>query len=273
VNALFSDALAATHVLIVDDDAQEQYVLQEMLQGNGFRFSHVDTYLSAVGVALSDRPDIILVSLRSNSPDIAELETLLRGNPATQTVPLLILATAKRLGDGVTVERSEVLDFLIRPFTVGQLVDRVQAQLRMAVLLREQGAAIGENDAPAPREEWELIGRAKKLLAERLAQVHRLADLAEVMSVPERRLVLAFQHCLGISAVEFIRQERIRKAKFLLTNTTLSVREIAITVGFSSAANFSTAFNTQVGTSPSSFRNQALSNALVLDRGVNLKQR
>lgn len=271
MNALFSDAAATTHVLIVDDDAQEQYVLQEMLRGNGFRFSLAETCDAALELALTDRPDIVLVSLRSSGPDVVQLEGRFRSHTDTQTIPFLVITTAKPFYDGTVVQRSEVLDFLIRPFTLGQLVDRVQAQLRMAALLREQGAATGTDGMPAPQEDWELIGRTKKCLVERLADVHRLADLAEAVSVPERRLALAFQHCLGISAVEFIRQERIRKSKFLLTNTTLSVRDIALKVGFSSAANFSTAFNTQVGTSPSSFRNQALSNALVLDRSLNSK--
>lgn len=271
MNALFSDTVSAKHVLLVDEDAQERFVLQEMLQGNGFRFSHAETYRAGADLARRDRPDIVLASLLSDEHESVDIESVFRSQQVTRAVPILLVTTAKRLGEGVQPKRSDVLEFLIRPFTVGQLVDRVQAQLRMAALLREQGSGTSVTEVSAPPDDWELIGRAKMLLEERLAEVNRAADLAQALRIPERRLAFAFQQCLGISAVEFIRQERIRKAKLLLTSTTLSVREIALKIGFSSAANFSTAFNSQAGTSPSSFRNQALSNALMLDRGVNPK--
>ncbi|WP_397474314.1 helix-turn-helix domain-containing protein [Pusillimonas sp.] len=258
-------------MLIVDDSAQEQFLLKEMLRGNEFRFSLAGECGEAFELALQDPPDIVLAALRAVGPDALQLEGKLRQHPLTQSIPMLLLATAKHLGTRNDFVRTEMLDCLLRPFTVGQLLDRVQAQLRVSSLLREneresRGAAI-----PGTQVDWELIGRTKKHLEQYLGDIRRLRDVADALSVPERRLAHAFQNCLGISVVEYIRQERMRKAKYLLTHTTRSVREIAQTVGFSSAANFSTAFDSMVGVSPSSFRNQTMLNALALDRGLHLK--
>lgn len=266
VTVLNSVALPAAHLLIVDDNAQEQFLLKEMLRGHDFVFSAARNSNEAFELALQNPPDIVLAALYPSGHDVMALESRLHAHPSTEDIPLLFLATAKHLAGRSDLVRTEVVDYLIKPFTVGQLVERVQAQLRLSFLLRENGRKRRDVTGPGVREDWELIGRAKKYLDEHLAQVRRLADVATALSVTERRLIQVFQNCLGLSAVEYIRGERMRKAKQLLAHTTLSVGEVARAVGFSSAANFSTAFNNWVGASPSSFRNQALSNALTLDR-------
>lgn len=273
VHALVSPSVSAAHVLIVDDSAQERFLLKEMLRGNGFRFSDTGDCHEAFELALQDRPDIVLAALRESGPDALQLERLLRQRSSTHNIPMLLLATAKHLGARNDLVRTEVLDYLLRPFTVGQLLDRVQAQLRVSNLLREHECERDSRSASGRGAlgDWELIGRTKKHLEKYLADIRRLGDVAKALSVSERRLAQAFQHCLGISAVEYIRQERMRKARYLLTHTTQSVREIARAVGFSSAANFSTAFDSLVGVSPSSFRNQTMMNALALDRRLKLK--
>lgn len=266
MKSIVSAPLPAARLLIVDDSAQEQYLLKEMLRGHGFQFSVAAGGTEAYKLALQDPPDIVVMNVQASGLDAFGLERLLREHPLTEGIPVLFLVTPKHLGGGEPLQRTEVVDYLVKPFTVAQLIERVQAQLRLTFLLRENGHKRGDAANPEVRGDWELIGRAKKHLDEQLAQTRRLADLARDLSVPERRLAQAFQNCLGLTVAEYIRQERMRRAKYLLTHTPLSVRSIAQAVGFSSAANFSTAFNGWVGSSPSAFRSQALSNALVLDR-------
>ncbi|PVY68680.1 response regulator receiver domain-containing protein [Pusillimonas noertemannii] len=258
--------LPAAHVLIVDGSAEEQHLLKEMLRGNDFHLSVAAEGREAYDQALQSRPDMILMNLQTPGLDAFAMERMLRENPLTEDVSVLFYATVKHLSGIELADRSEILDYLIKPFTVGQLVERVQAQLRLSLMLRETRGARREGARSGNRGDWDLVRRAKKHMEERLPEIRRLADIAEALAVSERRLGHAFQGCLNMSVAEYMRQERMRKAKYLLTHTTLSIRAIAATVGFSSAANFSTAFNSWVGASPSSFRNQALTNALALDR-------
>jgi transcriptional regulator GlxA family with amidase domain len=53
---------------------------------------------------------------------------------------------------------------------------------------------------------------------------------------------------------EFVRDARLGEAQRLLGSSTLSVEEVALAVGFSGAANFSTAFRERFGCTPSAFR-------------------
>lgn len=266
MKAFISLPLPAAHLLIVDGSAEEQHLLKEMLRGNDFHLSVAGEGREAYELALQSRPDMILMNLQTPGLDAFALERMLRGNPVTEDISVLFYATAKHFNGCDVAERSEMLDYLVKPFTVGQLIERVQAQLRLSLMLRDDRGTRKETSRSEERDDWNLVRRAKKHLEERLPDIRRLADLAKAVSVPERRLAQAFQNCLDMSVAEYIRQERVRKAKYLLTHTTLSIRSIARKVGFSSAANFSTAFNSSVGASPSSFRSQALANALALNR-------
>lgn len=259
-------SLNAAHLLIVDDSAEEQHLLREMLHGDDFQFSAATSGEEALQIALRDSPDMVLLNLQTAGMDALEVERALRRHPQTEDIPVLLLGTAKHLNDHPELLRSENIDYVLRPFSLGQLLDKVHAQLRLAMLLRESGRRRTDASARQVRADWDLIARAKRQLDKNLANIRRAGDIAQAVSVSERRLSQAFQTCLGMSTMDYIRRERMRKAKFLLTHTTQSIRSIATAVGFSSAANFSTAFNNWVGVSPSVFRSQALNSAMLLDR-------
>jgi AraC-like DNA-binding protein len=55
---------------------------------------------------------------------------------------------------------------------------------------------------------------------------------------------------------DYILDTRIKKAKYLLLNTQLSVAEIAYACGFSSPAYFSTVFKSRSRQTPKTFREQ-----------------
>ena len=52
----------------------------------------------------------------------------------------------------------------------------------------------------------------------------------------------------------WIREERLRKGRSLLVETTLGMQDIAEQVGFRSASNFTTAFRERMGMTPSRYR-------------------
>jgi len=59
----------------------------------------------------------------------------------------------------------------------------------------------------------------------------------------------------------WIREERLRKSRQLLVDTELGMQEIAETIGFRSACNFTTAFRERLGVTPSQYRKAARQDA------------
>ena len=78
--------------------------------------------------------------------------------------------------------------------------------------------------------------------------------LSEQAGVSEAYLRRLFKDALGMSPKRYVTDLRLQRAKQLLTESNLTVGEVAAACGFSGICHFSAAFNAQTGTSPSVYR-------------------
>lgn len=83
-----------------------------------------------------------------------------------------------------------------------------------------------------------------------------LDDLAEVAHVSKYYLAHTFSKEYGTSPINYLLSCRIRESLYLLTETGLSLSEIARTLGFSSPSYFSQSFRRIQGISPMQYRIQ-----------------
>ncbi|KAA8783596.1 response regulator [Paenibacillus amylolyticus] len=85
-----------------------------------------------------------------------------------------------------------------------------------------------------------------------------LVRLAELHHFNPSYLSRFFKQEMGINLSEFIDDSRIRKAKELLMNHELMVREVALQVGYESAHSFTRLFKKQTGMTPQEYRETLL---------------
>ena len=67
-----------------------------------------------------------------------------------------------------------------------------------------------------------------------------------------------FREWTGYSPVEYQRRQRVARARELLANVTLSIKEVAVRVGFNDPYHFSRVFRQVDGLSPSQYRDAVL---------------
>lgn len=77
--------------------------------------------------------------------------------------------------------------------------------------------------------------------------------LARDVGMSRANLYKKMQTILGITPADFIRNVRLKRATLLLSDTQLSVGEVASRVGFATARNFSTTFKKMFGVTPSEY--------------------
>ncbi|MCP1133950.1 response regulator [Paenibacillus polysaccharolyticus] len=85
-----------------------------------------------------------------------------------------------------------------------------------------------------------------------------LVRLAELHHFNPSYLSRFFKQEMGINLSEYIDDSRIRKAKELLMNQELMVREVALQVGYESAHSFTRLFKKQTGMTPQEYRESLL---------------
>lgn len=81
-----------------------------------------------------------------------------------------------------------------------------------------------------------------------------VADLAALCGFSERYFAKRFREFSGVPISQYIKAVQLAKAKSLLLETDLPLKEIAYRLGFSSTANFTASFRTATGITPGQFR-------------------
>ncbi len=117
-----------THILIVDDDTRVTNALRRILAYEGY---HVSTALdgkTALEIARTKSPDLIILDLML--PGIDGLEICRRLRATENTVPILMLTARDTIADRVLGLEIGADDYLVKPFALEELLARVKALLR-----------------------------------------------------------------------------------------------------------------------------------------------
>lgn len=81
-----------------------------------------------------------------------------------------------------------------------------------------------------------------------------LEQLSKIACMGNTKLKKTFKQINGCTITEYIQQTRIGQAEFLLSNTDLSIAQIAKTVGYSNASRFAELFQRNIGILPGEYR-------------------
>src|SRR6476659_1891481 len=99
-----------------------------------------------------------------------------------------------------------------------------------------------------------LAQSAARLIEDGRLQDSSLEDLAAELAVTDRHLRRVFQQEFGVSPVEYAQTQRLLLAKRLLTDSTLSILDIAMASGFASLRRFNDLFRTRYRMTPGELR-------------------
>jgi AraC-like DNA-binding protein len=112
-------------------------------------------------------------------------------------------------------------------------------------------------DGAKPNAAKRLAARFSALLERDFRSGHGVGDYAEALGVTPTHLTRACRESCARSASNVLQDRRHYEACRLLTETDAPVKDVAATLGFSSAAYFTRAFHQRTGKTPSDFRKRA----------------
>lgn len=125
---------------------------------------------------------------------------------------------------------------------------------RLTELLIEQLDLRPLRLSPAKREDRLRIGALTAYLREHPEEKPNLDHCAEMTLMSRRKLTDLFREVTGLSVGDYRDLIRLEESKKLLDDPSLSVSDIAETLGFGSISSFSAFFKQQCGFSPSRYR-------------------
>lgn len=253
------------HLLLVDDKIDELKLLVEMLRGASYRITLALDAMEGYRRATALRPDLIIMDVLMDGIDGYAICRLLKEDPATAKVPVIFVTSATSLEHRLAGLRSGGVDYILKPFDPGEVVARIEihlalAEQRTAMLRADQMDRAANDVADRPLRsnegdlEYSLVHATKRLILSDLGKVLSLSELAARVGTHQKRLTRAFKEHTGRTVFEFVREARLQRAQKFLSDSALRIDEVAAAVGFSSAANFITAFRQRFGCTPRTYR-------------------
>ncbi|MFO0735196.1 MAG: response regulator transcription factor [Labilithrix sp.] len=132
-------------ILVIEDEADIQQVLDYNLREKGHKVFIASTGEEGLKLAKEKRPDLVLLDLMLPGIPGTEVCKVLKADPATKQTQVVMLTAKGEEIDRVVGFELGADDYVVKPFSVRELLLRVQAILR-----RSQG----EQEAASQRIEF-----------------------------------------------------------------------------------------------------------------------
>ncbi|WPY95335.1 phosphate regulon transcriptional regulator PhoB [Limimaricola variabilis] len=127
------------HVLIVEDEPSQRAVLSYNLESEGFRISEAEDGDAALLMVSEEVPDLIVLDWMLPGVSGIEICRRIKTRPETREVPIIMLSARSEEVDRVRGLETGADDYVVKPYSVTELMARVKAQLR-----RSRPAGVGE---------------------------------------------------------------------------------------------------------------------------------
>ena len=191
----------ADRILVVEDEISLQETLAYNLKRQGYEVETASTGDAALSQARQTRPDLIVLDVMLPGIDGFEVCRILRQEMNT---PVLMLTARDDEIDRVVGLEVGADDYMVKPFSMRELIARVKAMLRRVRLVREEVAAeTASTGAPSSGSAQSIV--FENLVLDLTRREVRLDGQALTMKPKEFELLLFLaQHRGQVLSREFI---------------------------------------------------------------------
>ncbi len=118
------------HVLIVEDEAAQREVLAYNLEAEGYRVTRAENGEEALLCVDEDAPDVMVLDWMMPNLSGIEVCRRLKLRPETRAIPIIMLSARSEEVDKVRGLETGADDYVVKPYSVSELMARVRTQLR-----------------------------------------------------------------------------------------------------------------------------------------------
>ncbi len=163
-------------ILLVDDEAAIVQSLRYNLERSGFSVTAAGDGRSAVALAASEQPDLVILDIMLPLLDGIEACKEIR---KTSSVPIIMLTAKDQEFDKVLALELGADDYVTKPFSLGEIIARVKARLRRTEVdleQRDESITIGEITIDRSRQRLTVRGEVVALAPKEFRLLHVLME-------------------------------------------------------------------------------------------------
>lgn len=130
-------SMVPSNILIVDDTPANLDVLCGMLRDRGYRVRVAISGARALTAIRAERADLVMLDI--NMPGMTGYDVCreLKHDPELRNVPVIFISALDEVIDKVKAFDAGGADYVAKPFEFGEVLARIENQLRMATLQRQ----------------------------------------------------------------------------------------------------------------------------------------
>ena len=148
-------ASSPTRVIIVDDESANRRMYRQVLEANGMLCAEACDGREALLSMGKQLFDLVLLDVDMPKATGTEVLRQLRENPPAPNLKIIMMSGRATGDEMARMMRAGADDYLSKPFSMVQLLERVKAALRLkAAQDRSDRRAVARSRAPGGRGEW-----------------------------------------------------------------------------------------------------------------------
>jgi twitching motility two-component system response regulator PilH len=116
-------------ILIVDDSPTEVHVIRKALEKHGYQTAAAADGAEGIRLAKSMKPDLIFMDIVMPGVNGFQATRTLANDPETRRIPVIMVTSKSQETDRIWGMRQGAVDYLVKPVSAEQLVEKAQAAL------------------------------------------------------------------------------------------------------------------------------------------------
>ncbi len=129
--------MSRRRILVVDDDPDIVEMVQFFLSGSNFQVFVAQNGKEALEQVEMNRPDLVLLDIRMPQMDGLEVCERLRNGVMTKSTPIIMVTAEGRRQDVADALAAGADGYVIKPFNLKKLVERIQNSLTVKGLHKD----------------------------------------------------------------------------------------------------------------------------------------
>ena len=195
-------------ILVVDDVPRNVRLLGAVLTAAGYEVVSAGSGAEAIEAVARDRPDLVLLDIRMPDIDGYEVCRRLRGDPAAEFLPIVMVTSAEG-EERVAALEAGADDFVAKPFNQEELLARVRSLIRIKHYhdtILSQTAQLAEwnreleGRVQSQVEELDQLRRLRRFLPPQLAEVAMSSGADSLLESHRREIAVLFADLAGWTA-------------------------------------------------------------------------
>jgi len=252
-------AAGPPRLLVVEDNDEVRQYLCQIFEAD-YEVLTAEDGLAGWEIALAQLPDLIISDVMMPRLDGLELCQRLKQHPKTAHIPVLLLTartaeTHELEGIGMGAD-----EYMSKPFNPALLHAKAEGLLRNRRKLHEfyqRRILLQPTEVVVPDADRAFLEQAMSIVEQHLENPEfSVQALGKEMAMSQSVFYRRIKSLTGQTAVEFIRDVRLRRAAQLLAQTTLRASEVALKVGFEDTRYFRQTFQKLYQITPTEYARQ-----------------